>query len=138
MKIDIKAEVDLEDLMIPLLIDYFNLVIFKRQVPHHQFLIDATAIDRAGKTYSFEFKLHDWKRVICQAVKHLNSFDYNYICMPHAAVANKTRDRQRIEKIQGICYRAGIGCILYGRGILIPAFPARGRGQAILHCRNHK
>ncbi len=138
MKIDIKTETELENLMIPLLIDHFNLVIFKRQVPHHQFLIDATAIDWAGKTYSFEFKLHAWRQVVDQARKHLNSFDYNYVCMPHAAVANrvnyvlienaenKINNRQRIEKIQSACEYWGIGCILYGRGILIPTWPARG------------
>jgi len=50
------------------------------------------ALCRADELHTIEFKLHDWRQAIRQAIDHQLAADFAYVCMPKRRVTDAMRD----------------------------------------------
>jgi hypothetical protein len=50
------------------------------------------ALFRDDELHTIEFKLHDWRQAIRQAIDHQLGADFAYVCMPRRRVTDPMRD----------------------------------------------
>ena len=50
------------------------------------------AMYRAHELHTIEFKLHDWRQALHQAIDHQLAADFAHVCMPRRTVTNAMRD----------------------------------------------
>lgn len=78
--------------------------LYSWRVPLHNRVIDFAAIDCEGQLIGIEFKLKNWRRALEQAVRHSNSLDYIYVCLPGG---------NYLEKLKGKAEELGVGVMIY-------------------------
>ncbi len=100
----IQSEKHLEEIAIPFLISIG--LIYERQVPLSNRVIDFVALDDKENIIGIEFKLKNWKRALYQVKSNINAFDFGYIFIP------------LIDNIDNVIKEAnsyGIGVFCYDR-----------------------
>jgi hypothetical protein len=50
------------------------------------------ALCRADEVHTIEFKLHDWRQALRQAIDHQLAADFAFVCMPERRVTDAMRD----------------------------------------------
>lgn len=80
-----------------------NNFAYKKEVPFEGTKIDLTY--SSGKyIYGIEFKLNNFSKVICQAKRIKNLFNFVYVCILHTS---------KIEKKIEICKNENIGLVIF-------------------------
>lgn len=98
------SEDDLRDFFI---FKYNNQCLYK-EVPVFSRSVDLVKYDEHAKTMTaIEFKIHDWKKAMQQAIDVSMCFDYIAICIP------KPKTLKCIESIVAECKKLGIGIYVY-------------------------
>jgi len=66
-------------------------VMFSREAPVLGRSADV-AMCRANELHTIEFKLHDWRQALRQAIDHQMAADFAYVCMPGRRVTDAMRE----------------------------------------------
>ncbi len=85
-----------------------------KEVPVFSRSVDLVKYDKNNKTMTaIEFKIHDWKKAIQQAIDVSMCFDYIAICIP------KPKTLKCIKSIVEECKKFGIGIYMYDEQKLV-------------------
>lgn len=74
------------------------------EVPFLTRSIDIVAV-RDQRVYSFELKLHDWRKAIKQSIDHAHGADEAYICLPKVTRLN--------DEMLELAQENGIGIVFF-------------------------